>query len=43
MIHLVNLLSSIYIAHNFLTHKVIRLTLFLIFKKGNVYIALNIC
>ena len=43
MIHLVNLLSSIYIAQNFMTQKVIKLNLFLISKKGNVYIALNIC
>ena len=42
IIHLVNLLSSIYIAQNFMTQKVIKINLFLISKKGNVYIALNI-
>ena len=42
IIYLVNLLSSIYIAQNFMTQKVIKINLFLISKKGNVYIALNI-
>ena len=36
------LYRHIYIAQNFMTQKVIKLNLFLISKKGNVYIALNI-
>ena len=43
IIHLVNLFSSINIAHNLMTQKVIKFDSLLIKKKKIVYIALNIC